>query len=69
MTLKWTRTPPTEAGWYWLQRRGDPPEMVEVWAGSSGELLIGESCVPVSSLLHPDDVRWSGPIPPPEEAS
>ena len=19
MTLKWTRTPPTEAGWYWMR--------------------------------------------------
>ena len=70
MILKWTRTPPTEAGWYWYRRDGYgygfcamSPFMgvVEVksdWIGTWG----GE-------FERQNNGMWSGPIPPPEEAS
>jgi hypothetical protein len=62
--LLWTRTQPTEAGWYWLRYiRGDPfndkSEIVKV------REYVGELCI-VNWAIPDKNVMWAGPISKPK---
>ena len=60
--MKWTRTPPSGEGWYWL-REGKYVRVVRVhryW--HPGELVVNGR--DVSKYAGHE---WSGPIPEPEE--
>ena len=69
--MKYSVTPPTEAGYYWLKDK-DGETIVEIW--SDPENLISEreffvhrcgsgDCAPVAYLK---EALWAGPIPHPE---
>lgn len=65
--LRWTRTPPTEAGWWWIRAMCHPqcsdPRCVRVgeYRDASADYVIG-------GVFDADD-EWAGPIAPPEEGS
>jgi hypothetical protein len=70
-SLQWTRTPPTEPGWYWI--RGGvlnhrKPTLVEVWRGEQCLRIRradGSGYTRADSVPH---IEWAGPIQePPEE--
>lgn len=52
--MKWTTTPPTESGWYWLWLPGERPAIVPVYMDEWRPYC-------------PIGARWAGPIPLPEE--
>ena len=73
--LRWTRTPPTEAGWYWwLERQGCIPEVVQVCFGSwyhgpnEGKIVFHQVEVDGQYGTPRPGMWWSdAPIAPPEE--
>ncbi len=79
--MKWTKTAPTEAGWYWF--RGYPyhgrgpvgPIMVDVSfdADDPPRLCVGQTFLsndaPGNRREYYWEGEWSGPIPEPEEQS
>jgi hypothetical protein len=58
--LDWTTDPPTEEGWYWVQRIGnDSIEIVQFWnIGGTFQTTDFEG---VNGFTH-----WLGPLPVPE---
>ena len=66
MTPKWTKTPPTKDGWYWIQDGDNEPGVVHVKRGLVA-LLNVSSGIPVESFRW--TCRWSGPIEVPHEDS
>ncbi|MCK9571590.1 hypothetical protein M0R72_21750 [Candidatus Pacearchaeota archaeon] len=61
--LKWTKTLPTVAGWYWIRRIGStkPGRIEDVYQGP-GHLSF--SGLPLASMTC---FEWAGPINPPAE--
>jgi hypothetical protein len=73
--MKWTKTPPTEAGWYWWRDDEDDlcPSIVNVFLDNAEEgyevlaVQFGPSPCDVSDVYQ-YDCEWSDqPIPQPEE--
>ena len=69
--LRWTRTPPTEAGWYWQRQRGyTGPVVVYVEQYANGPRYYpNDACRSSYPGLPIVDIEWAGPIQPPEEES
>lgn len=73
--MKWTKTPPTEPGWYWVKWDSGgtmPPEIVRMTADSSRDLRFnrwwfsGNECE--SHQFEMDTYEfWPEPLLPPEE--
>jgi hypothetical protein len=64
--LRWSREPPKEAGWWWVQWAGVDPQpaaIVEV-IGKGAYLYAGEAGYLTEAVWA--NHRWAGPIPPPE---
>lgn len=63
MTARWSKTPPTVPGWYWL--RGKSKQVTCGYLGKNGfEFLDGMSTV---DFLVRSDAEFAGPIEPPRE--
>lgn len=74
LPLVWTKTPPTEPGWYWrsLPTRRDVCIVVEIFWGPAGSGMFFVSRDGVSAYpLHGGDgighFEWAGPIPMPRK--
>ena len=64
--MKWTKTPPTEPGWYWI--RGSWRDDESVGEVRRGKLLLRDLIFPLDSPLLAS-YEWSDqPIPQPDEA-
>ena len=62
---RWTRTKPTEPGWYWWRNNGDP-EMVHVIEPSI-VLLCGDNRIcSVNAMIGHGTGEWQGPLTPNE---
>jgi len=68
MTLKWTRTPPTEAGWYWMRDgKGEACPVQVTLRDGRASARGGIFSIEISVMRG---FEWSErPIQPPEEAS
>ena len=61
----WTKTPPTEPGWYWARRAGGKPKALEI-DRACGELFVVHNYAFISDSLS--NFEWHPtPIPLPEE--
>ena len=70
MNLKWTKNPPTEAGWYWQRQRGyTGGYAVYVEIGSCGPRYYAND---VQRASHPGlpivDIEWAGPMWAPKDS-
>ena len=70
--LTWTRTPPVEAGWYFIKPRGSQStgiwttEVVGVGPGEDGTLVIFRTAYAgPMSFPRPSIEWWAGPLAPP----
>lgn len=61
--MKWTKTPPTEPGRYWMD--DGRISVVRIWR-NDGEVYMWAECQDWASEL-PLNAKWAGPIPEPEE--
>jgi hypothetical protein len=64
----WTKTPPTDCGFYWLRFLDRPGELL-VAEGPDEHgcwLLLGDESVASTTLLQGNDCEWRGPIEPPK---
>jgi hypothetical protein len=69
MTTRYTSTPPTEAGWYWM-RNGKKERIVELRFEHlfRDDVLCKASWISDPALLLCErGVQFAGPIPRPEE--
>lgn len=66
--MKWTKTPPTAPGFYWLRRSfiGDMPVRVYQYP-HGGELAVREIGIDGERDIADIEGEWAGPILPPIE--
>lgn len=67
--LKWTKTPPTEPGWYWIypEMHGpyeSGPQTVYVTLGRPGSAIADTLCVEgvLNAGIALGSPKWAGPI-------
>lgn len=69
--MKWTKTPPTVPGLWWVRCDGGTAELVELFMDNKGILRVEAGDYP--SLRVDEEYppkwghEWAGPILPPEE--
>jgi hypothetical protein len=67
--LVWTKTPPTEPGWYWIRgglMAARKPTPVEVWLGEFG-MIIRHSNGGNTYIDNLPHIEWAGPIQEPPD--
>lgn len=68
--LKYTDEVPTASGWYWLKKRGEKPEVVQVVAYKSPAgrswMRIGDMSAQNRHEFKKRNWKWAGPIEEPE---
>lgn len=62
--LVWSRTLPTEHGWYWLRSKGEEPRVTEVYSACT--ILWCTAFDGDRSVAHLFGSEWAGPLVPPE---
>ena len=65
--MNWTTTAPGEPGWYWMQKKGQFPEVVEVTKFRGDGVRVWFNGKEDGELIGdvPEVAKWAGPIPQP----
>lgn len=69
--MKWTKTPPTDAGWYWeraVTMTGPEDRVIQVVKLEDGTChsVLTAGLRPCKETSRIFDLCWAGPIPKPE---
>lgn len=66
--LRWSETPPTVPGWYWIITSPEfEPEVVRVDTSREKPIFWADAFEP-HPIPPPGTYSWAGPIPQPEES-
>jgi hypothetical protein len=70
-SLRWSREPPTEPGWYWVKDHVGTGIVEVVIRPGHRYLAIYEDSYPKGNFIPVAGIlaEWAGPIPEPEEST